>query len=351
LPSLQGVVGGELESIDGGPWHADDLCEAGTIFDLNLSEWVEVRMALEFANPTPPSGASVRSATLSLYHASGNGLDQLVLYGYPGNGRIEEADAVVVGEPVRFAAGELGYSNLDVTGIMTPEAVAGGWAGFSIRADPPVLAGSGSGQSWACVWESNNPILTVAYDTGATPIRLPPIPSGTPASQPPETPATPTGTDSGEFDVAAAESTVWELIQATRANSGLPPLTLNDTLMSIARWRSRDMIERSYFSHTILDTGYQVFHWYDLNGLDPSLASESIGWNSGYADADSPIAVHNGLMDVPRDRSNILHPQFTEVGIGVAGSNNVNFLGTTRNPRIYTLLFLGSEPDSTPPQP
>lgn len=162
-----GALGGVLSSIGGEAWQYGDLCQAGTIFDVNLDEWVEVRMALEFPLATPPSGAPIHSATLSLYHASGNGLDQLALYGYAGDGRIDGADAVVTGVPIPFAAGMLGYGDLDVMPLVTSEAVASGWAGFSIRADSPVRAGSGSGQSWECVSEANYPVLTIDYDTGS----------------------------------------------------------------------------------------------------------------------------------------------------------------------------------------
>lgn len=164
--SPQGAFGGGLTSIGGQAWQYDNLCDAGTIFDLNLDEWVEVRMVLEFPIAAPPSGAPIRGASLSLYHESGNGLDQLALYGYAGNGAIEAADAVVTGVRIHFAAGMLGYSDHDVTALLTPGAVAGGWAGFSVRADPPVLVGSGSGQSWECVWAENYPVLTIEYETG-----------------------------------------------------------------------------------------------------------------------------------------------------------------------------------------
>jgi uncharacterized protein YkwD len=153
----------------------------------------------------------------------------------------------------------------------------------------------------------------------------------------------PTGTTS-PFDATAAASEVWQLLNGARIDHGLPPLTRNDTLVSIACWRSQDMVQRSYFSHTILGTSFQVFHWYDLDGLKYSFGSESIAWNNGYSDADSPIAAHNGRMASPPDEANILNPAFTEAGVGAYGADNVMFLGKIRSPRMYTLLFLEPEP-------
>ena len=71
----------------------------------------------------------------------------------------------------------------------------------------------------------------------------------------------------GAWDQGSAEATLWQLLNGARANNGLNVLVQHGTLVSIARWRSADMVQRNYFSHTILGTGYQVYHWYDINGL------------------------------------------------------------------------------------
>src|SRR6267378_4363043 len=64
---------------------------------------------------------------------------------------------------------------------------------------------------------------------------------------------------------SAAEATLWQLLNGDRTNNGLAPLTKHSTLVSLARWRSKDMVDKDYFSHVVKGTSYQVYHWYDLN--------------------------------------------------------------------------------------
>ncbi len=156
------------------------------------------------------------------------------------------------------------------------------------------------------------------------------------------------------WNQSAAESTLWQLMNGARVNNGLRPVQQNSTLVSLARWRSRDQVQRSYFDHVVLGTSWQVYHWMDLNGLRYKWGGENIGWNNGYSDADSPVAVHNAFMSSPGHRANILEPSWTHGGVGAYAADNVSFLGTTRSPRFYTELFmqaLTSSTPSTPPPP
>jgi uncharacterized protein YkwD len=148
-----------------------------------------------------------------------------------------------------------------------------------------------------------------------------------------------------------AEATLWQLLNGARVNNGMSPLQQNGTLVSLARWRSKDMVERNYFDHTILGSGYQVYHWYDLNGLSYSWGGENIGWNNGYTDADSPVKIHEAFMNSPGHRANILEPGFTHGGVGAWAADEVQFLGKLRNPRVYTELFMTAASASTPPPP
>ena len=56
--------------------------------------------------------------------------------------------------------------------------------------------------------------------------------------------------DGGTFS-ADSEAELVALTNRSRANAGLKALKVDATLRSVARWRSQDMIERDYFSHTI----------------------------------------------------------------------------------------------------
>jgi uncharacterized protein YkwD len=151
------------------------------------------------------------------------------------------------------------------------------------------------------------------------------------------------------FNTGAAEATLFQLMNGARVNNGRRAVQQHSTLVSLARWRSKDQVERDYFDHTIKGTGYQVYHWYDLNGLQYSWGGENIGWNNGYSDGDSPVAIHEGFMNSPGHRANILEPSFTHGGVGAYAKDNVMFLGKQRSPRFYTELFMAATAAPPPP--
>ncbi len=153
------------------------------------------------------------------------------------------------------------------------------------------------------------------------------------------------------WDQSSAEATLWQLLNGDRTNNGLQPLTQHSTLVSLARWRSQDMIDRDYFDHTVLGTNYQVYHWYDSNGLNWSSGGENIGWNNGYADADSPVKINEGFMNSSGHRANILNPAWSHGGVGASGVDNVTWQGSVRNMRMYTELFIKLNSAPPPPPP
>ena len=150
------------------------------------------------------------------------------------------------------------------------------------------------------------------------------------------------------FDSSTAEATLWQLLNGARVNNGVAALHKNGTLMSLARWRSKDMIDRDYFNHTILGTNYQVYHWYDTNGLQYVWGGENIGWNNGYSDADSPIKIHEGFMASSSHYNNMMEPSWTDGGVGAYGADNIMWGGKMRSPRMYTELFMQAKAASTP---
>jgi uncharacterized protein YkwD len=150
---------------------------------------------------------------------------------------------------------------------------------------------------------------------------------------------------------SSAESTLWQLLNGARANNGRAPLQQHATLVSLARWRSSDMLAKSYFSHTIAGCGCLVYAYYDSNGLDYDWAGENIGWNSGLDDSYSPVRVHDAFMESPGHRANVLDPSFTHGGVGAAAADNQSFLGHTQNTRMYTELFMESSSGSAAPPP
>jgi uncharacterized protein YkwD len=153
------------------------------------------------------------------------------------------------------------------------------------------------------------------------------------------------------WNQSSAEATLWQLLNGDRTNNGLPPLAQHSTLVSLARWRSKDMVDRNYFSHTILGTGYQIYHWYDSNGLSWSSGGENIGYNNGFSDADSPVKINEGFMASSGHRANILNPNWSHGGVGAYGKDGVTWGGKVRNIRMYTELFIKLKSAPPPPPP
>jgi Cysteine-rich secretory protein family len=153
------------------------------------------------------------------------------------------------------------------------------------------------------------------------------------------------------WNQGSAEATLWQLMNGDRVNNGRRPVQSNATLVSLARWRSKDMIQRDYFSHTVLGTNYMVFHWYDLNHLSYVWGGENIGWNSGYSDADSVVSINNAFMASSEHRANILEPTWTHGGVGAYGADNITWQGKLRSPRMYTELFMQAKSSAPPPAP
>jgi uncharacterized protein YkwD len=151
------------------------------------------------------------------------------------------------------------------------------------------------------------------------------------------------------WNQGAGEATLWQLLNGARVNNGMAPLQQHATLVSLARWRSKDMIQRDYFAHEIPGSGCQVYCWYDSNGLSYVWGGENIGWNSGLADDQSAVHVHEQFMGSAGHRANVLNAAFTYGGVGAFGADNVTFQGYVQNPRMFTELFL--QPTSSAPAP
>ena len=88
--------------------------------------------------------------------------------------------------------------------------------------------------------------------------------------------------DAGSFS-SASERTLIRLTNRSRAAAGLKALKISSTLTSVARWRSKDMIKRDYFSHSIPGYG-DVFNRLDAKGYCYKLAGENIHTVIRYAE-------------------------------------------------------------------
>ena len=160
-----GEIGNTFSSINGAPWQWDGQCygDVGTAYFVEVGWWVEARTALEFPLTELPADATITSATLSLSHAVGSASDTIALYGYAGDGTRDPGDVLVAGTPIVFSSAAPVIDQHDVTALLTPAVVAAGWAGFSLRAEPPIFTDLGSAHAFECPSNLHFPVLTIEY--------------------------------------------------------------------------------------------------------------------------------------------------------------------------------------------
>lgn len=144
--------------------------------------------------------------------------------------------------------------------------------------------------------------------------------AGAPASA--ASPA-PEGWRLGQFaGDAAIEERIVAFTNAARAQAGLRPLAHDDRLRAAARQHSNEMVALKYFAHAspvgshagVGDRAFIAgFAWLDVGeniyaaeGLDPS-----------DRDRAARLAV-DGWLNSPSHRANVLMPDFTAIGVGVA---------------------------------
>nr|WP_092074035.1 CAP domain-containing protein [Dendrosporobacter quercicolus]NSL47796.1 CAP domain-containing protein [Dendrosporobacter quercicolus DSM 1736]SDM75837.1 Cysteine-rich secretory protein family protein [Dendrosporobacter quercicolus] len=126
------------------------------------------------------------------------------------------------------------------------------------------------------------------------------------------------GSDSGNSTssgTAAEKQEAFTLLNKDRAANGLPALTLNSKLTSLADDYAADMIKRSYFSHYNPE-GESPFDRMDKAGITYTSAGENLAINTSVA------AAQTAFMNSSGHRANILNSSFTEVGIGVVHSSD-----------------------------
>lgn len=116
-------------------------------------------------------------------------------------------------------------------------------------------------------------------------------------------------TTKGTID-AKSEDDMLVLINHERTTRGLEPLTMNNKARQVARAYSTDMFANGYFSHVDPD-GHTPFDRMRSGGVEFGTAGENL------ALAPTLKLAHQGLMNSPGHRANILKPEYRSVGIGI----------------------------------
>jgi len=136
------------------------------------------------------------------------------------------------------------------------------------------------------------------------------------------------GSGSSSSGAAAKEQQMVGLINQARANAGLPPLQVSSQLTNAARAKSRDMIEKNYFSHTSPTYG-SFTDLLNHFGISYRSAAENLAMNSN----GSVTGAHDLLMASPGHRTNILGGSYSLVGVGIQVRSDGS--------HFYTQLFVG----------
>jgi uncharacterized protein YkwD len=106
------------------------------------------------------------------------------------------------------------------------------------------------------------------------------------------------------------EAEMLTLLNQERAKAGLQPLAPDPEMREVARRHSVDMFQRGYFAH-VTPEGRSPFDRMREAGVQFRTAGENL------ALAPTLTISHNGLMNSPGHRANILYKDFGRVGIGI----------------------------------
>jgi uncharacterized protein YkwD len=117
------------------------------------------------------------------------------------------------------------------------------------------------------------------------------------------------------------EARMLEMVNAERAKQGLKPLKADPELAEVARSHSRDMFARGYFSHGSPEGR-------DLGDRLRAAKVRYLAAGENLAFAQTLPVAHQGLMDSPGHRANILRPQFGRLGIGVLDGGRYGLMVT-----------------------
>jgi len=113
-------------------------------------------------------------------------------------------------------------------------------------------------------------------------------------------------------DIPTMEQDLFKLVNIERQKLGLAPVRFSPPLSFLARRHSQNMALRGDISH--LSTSGEV---YSERLVEGGFYFIKNGENVAYSQAFIPEFIHQGFMDSPGHRVNVLDPDFDELGIGV----------------------------------
>ncbi|WP_195940385.1 CAP domain-containing protein [Romboutsia sp. 1001713B170131_170501_G6] len=140
-------------------------------------------------------------------------------------------------------------------------------------------------------------------------------------------PSTPDNSTAQSGNFSAYQREVVNIVNAERSKRGLAPLTLDSSLSNVATKKSQDMINKGYFDHNSPTYG-SPFDMMKQFGISYKAAGENIAMGQ-----KDPQDVMNAWMNSDGHRKNILSPNFTHIGVGIAKASNGQL--------YWTQMFIG----------
>jgi uncharacterized protein YkwD len=126
------------------------------------------------------------------------------------------------------------------------------------------------------------------------------------------------------------EQRLLELVNQERETAGLKPLTWDQGLANAARAHSKLLAQHKEISHQFMGEA-------DLTKRTGAAGANfsSVGENVGYA-PDVDVA-HNGFMNSPPHRANILRPDFNAIGIAIVPRGNELYITQDFSRKVETI--------------
>ncbi|MCH5185882.1 MAG: hypothetical protein J1F64_07135 [Oscillospiraceae bacterium] len=174
-------------------------------------------------------------------------------------------------------------------------------------------------------WDANTRTVLISTD-GYTPDIPKPVPSY------PQNAMQQSSDSQPDESVQYPEVEVFNEVNRLRAENGLAPLTWSNSLAAVARAHSYDMAAGGYFSHTSLD-GRSSSDRIENAGISYRRMAENIA--AGQSTAAGAV---DSWMNSEGHRANILDPELTHLGVGLAISEGSQYK------YYWTQCFTGSAP-------
>jgi uncharacterized protein YkwD len=225
----------------------------------------------------------------------------------------DAADVITVNVASRANRGNAPAGNIVISGVRQK---------FRIQKVSQIVINAGAGDDVIAVNARGPASIPARIDGGAGAdtvngvreivAQAAPAPSS-PAAPAPTVTATPVA-PAPAIPASSLVQRIADLTNAERQKAGLAPVRVSDPLTAAAQHLADDMARLDTLSHTLPGTDAPTLKdRADRVGYAYSWLGENIAFN--YAGADEVVA---GWMSSAGHRANILNPNFTEIGIGVA---------------------------------